>query len=140
VQLDGACAEDGGQRPCVLLDRLVEAPLFEQRVGASEDRLGLGALVGGDPVLEETGVDPETQAEPLDRLSSRARLPPLDLRDVLLGEAVAGELGLCQTGCDAKLAQAFAETRCPCRLGSPGRNPACGARSHQLSEHGGRFT
>ena len=130
MQLDGAGAEDGGQRPRVLLDRLVEASLFEQRVRAGEDRLGLGALVGGDPALEEAGVDPEAQGEPFGRLDSRAGLPALDLGDVLLGEAVAGDVGLGETGGDPKLAEAFAEARCPCSLGSPVREPACGARSH----------
>jgi hypothetical protein len=57
VQLDGAGPEDRGQRPRVLLDRLVEAALFEQRVGAGENRLGLGALIGGDAALKETRVD-----------------------------------------------------------------------------------
>ena len=119
MQLDGAGAEDGGQRPRVLLDRLVEAPFFEQRVRAGEDRLGLGALVGGDPALEEAGVDPEAQGEPFGRLDGRARLPALDLGDVLLGEPVAGEIGLRQTGGDPKLAQALAEARCPCSWAAP---------------------
>ena len=41
----------------------------------------------------------------------RARLAALDLRDVLLREPVAGEVGLRQAGGDAQLAQALAEAR-----------------------------
>ena len=85
-----------GKRPRVLGDRVVEDVLAEQRVGPGEDRLGLGAVVGGDAAREEAGVDAEAQGEPVDRLAGRARLAALDLRDVLLREAVAGQLGLRQ--------------------------------------------
>ena len=88
---------------------VVERVLLEQRIGAGEDRLGLRALVGGDAAREEAGVDPQPQREPLDRLRRRARLAALDLRDVLLREAVAGELGLRQPCGDAQLAQALTE-------------------------------
>ena len=120
LQLDGAGAEHGRQRLRVLADRVVERVLLEQRVGAREDRLGLRALVGGDAAREEAGVDPEAQREPVDRLGGRARLAALDLRDVLLREPVARDVGLRQAGGDAQLAQALTQA---CARG-PGPRPA----------------
>ena len=111
LQLRRAGAEHGGQRARVLVDRGVELVLLEQRLGTREDRLRLRALVGRDAAREEAGVDAEAQREPLDRVRRRARLAALDLRDVLLREAVAGEVGLRQPGGDAQLAQALAEAR-----------------------------
>jgi len=113
VELDGSGAEHSRQGAAIFSDRLVEPMLLEERVGAGEDRLGLRALVGGDAALQEPGVDPEPESEPLDRLGRRARLAPLDLRDVLLREAIAGEVGLRQTGRHAQLAQALAQARRP---------------------------
>ena len=118
AQLGRARPQHGRQRPRVLLDRRVELVLLEQRLGAREDRLGLRAVVGRDAAREEAGVDPQAKREPLDGLRRRARLAPLDLRDVLLREAVAGELGLRQPGGHAQLAQALAEAR---RTGRSGR-------------------
>jgi hypothetical protein len=51
--------------------------------------------------------------EPFDRLRGRARLTALDLADVLLREAIAGELRLRQPSGDAQQAQAIAEPRAP---------------------------
>ena len=131
MQLDRARREDGGQRVHVLLDRVCELVVLHEPVGPCEDRLGLRALVGGDTALQEARVDAEAQREPFDRVGGRARLPALDLGDVLLREPVAGEVGLRQAGGDAKLAQALTEARRLRRGGSPVRDPACGARSHQ---------
>ena len=63
------------------------------------------------PLGEEAGVDSEAVGKPFDRALGRARLAALDLRDVLLGEAVAGELALRQPRGDAKLAKPFPETK-----------------------------
>src|SRR6185436_7380276 len=66
---------------------------------------------GRDAVGEEARVDLEARREPVDRLLRRAGLPALDLRDVLLREAIAGELRLRQARGDAELAQTLAEAR-----------------------------
>ena len=108
-KLGGAGPEHGRQRPRVLGDRLVEPVLLRKRVGAGQDRLGLRPLVRGDAARQEAGVDAQTQRQPLDRVRRRARLPALDLRDVLLREPVAGEVGLRQPGGDAQLAQPLAD-------------------------------
>src|SRR5262249_56692765 len=78
-------------------------------VGAREQRVDATPLVGGDPPLEETGVGAELCRQPLDRLARGPGLPALDLADVLLREAVAGELGLGQAGRHTKLAHALAQ-------------------------------
>ena len=109
AQLGRARSEHGRQRARVLVDRVVELVLLEERLGAGKNRLGLRALVGRDAAREETCVDAQPKREPLDRLRGRARLAALDLGDVLLREAVAGEAGLREPGGDAKLAQALAE-------------------------------
>ena len=111
AELGSARREHGRQRADVLGDRRLDRMLFEQRVGARERRLGLRALVGGDAAREEPGIDAEAQREPFDRLARRPRLAALDLRDVLLREALARDIRLRETGRDPKLAQAFAETR-----------------------------
>ena len=51
----------------------------------------------------------EPLRQPGDRLVGRARLPALDLADVLLREAIAGQRGLRQAGGDAQRADAFAD-------------------------------
>src|SRR5439155_9308627 len=80
-----------------------------QRLGAREGSLEPGALVGRDAAGEEAGVDSQAVGQPLDRALRRARLAALDLRDVLLREALARELALCQAGGDAELAEPFPE-------------------------------
>jgi hypothetical protein len=82
---------------------------LDQRLGPGESALEPAALVGRDTVGEETGIDAEPLGEPVDRLAGRAGLPTLDLRDVLLGEPIAGELALGQPGADAQLAQPLAQ-------------------------------
>ncbi len=127
LQLRRAGSEHRGQCPRVLLDRGVELVLLQQRVGAGEDRLRLRAVVGGDAARQEARVDPQAQREPLDRLRGRARLAALDLGDVLLREALAGEPGLGESRGDAQLAQALSEARPGGRAGGA---HSCGARSH----------
>jgi hypothetical protein len=126
VKLDGACAEHDRQRPGVGGDRIVEEVIGEERVGTRQDRLGFGALVGGDAAGEEAGIDPEAGPEPLDRLRGGARLAALDLGDVLLREAVAREIGLRESCGDAKLAQPLTKTGRAQRS----RTHSCGARRH----------
>jgi hypothetical protein len=80
-----------------------------QRVCAREQRVDATALVGGDAPLEEAGVDAELDREPLDRLPCGPGLAALDLADVLLREAVAGEVGLSQARRHAKLSHTLAQ-------------------------------
>jgi hypothetical protein len=80
--------------------------------------VGASPRVGGDAVGEEPGVDAQPRREPLDRLGGRAGLAALDLADVLLGEPVAGELGLREAGGDAKEPEAVSEPRA--RMGGGG--------------------
>ena len=70
---------------------------------SGESSLEAPPLVGGDAVGEEARVAAELRGEPLDRLDGRTRLAALDLRDVFLGEPLAGELALGQPGGNAKL-------------------------------------
>ena len=67
------------------------------------------ALARRDPDLEERRVDAELRGQPIDRLGGRPRLAALDLADVLLREARAGEVGLSQPAGDAKLAHPLAQ-------------------------------
>ncbi len=60
-------------------------------------------------------VDAEPLGEPGDRVRRRARLAPLDLADVLLREAGAGELRLRQARRDAQRAHALADAARPGR-------------------------
>ena len=62
------------------------------------------------PLARKPASTPSRCGEPLDRLVRRACLAALDLADVLLREALAGELGLRQAGGDAELAQALAQS------------------------------
>ncbi len=99
LELDRARAEHGRERPRVLGDRLVEAVLVEQRLGAREDRLGPCPLVGGDAALRGTSASTPSRSASHSTVSAVGlRLAALDLRDVLLREAVAGELALGQAG------------------------------------------
>ena len=106
---DEAGREDGGARVLDLLDRLFVAVRIRQRLRAGEHRLDATALVGGDALLEEGGVDAELRGQPFDRLMRRARLAPLDLADVFLREPVAREIRLRQARGHAQLPQALAE-------------------------------
>ena len=141
MQLDGAGAEHDREGLAVLGERVVVTMLLEQGLGAGEDRLGPRPLVGGDAAREERPIDAEAEREPLDRLGGRARLPALDLRDVLLGEAVARELALGQARADPELPQPLAEpgharragAGCQGRLGCHGR-AASHPGTHSLAD------
>ena len=138
MQLRCARPEDGRQGQRVLLDRRSELVVLEQRVGAGEDRLRLRAVVRGDAARQEARIDPQSKREPLHRLRRRARLATLDLGDVLLREALAGEAGLRQPCGHPELAQALAEARRP---GRPRRGTrSCGARSHTPAQHAEHLT
>ena len=80
-----------------------------QCLRAREQRVDATALVGGDPALEKAGIGAELDGQPLDRLARGPGLAALDLADVLLREAVAGEVGLRQAGGDAQLPHALAQ-------------------------------
>ena len=82
---------------------------LDESLGAGEGGLDTAALVRGDTVREIARVDIQLTCEPGNRVAGRARLAALDLADVLLGEALARELTLRQTGGDAKLPQTLAE-------------------------------
>ena len=59
---------------------------------AGDHRFGAVALFARDPALEKLDFDAKASGEPLDGLAGWPGLPSLDLRDVLLGEAIAREL------------------------------------------------
>ena len=82
-----------------------------KRLGAREQGLDPAALVRRDPAREEGGIDVQALRQPLHRLGGRTGLAPLDLADVLLREAVSGELRLRQPGGDAEEAEAVAQPR-----------------------------
>src|SRR4029453_7613915 len=86
LQFDGAARDHGLERVRELVDRPGVVALLRERLGPGEDRLRAGAVVAGDAGPEERRVDPEAQRQPFDGLAGRARLAPLDLRDVLLRE------------------------------------------------------
>ena len=121
-------ALDGRRDLLVLDERLVVAVILGERLRAREHRLDATALVRRDPVREEAGVDAQAGGEPLDRLLGRARLAALDLADVLLREAVAGEIGLRHPRRHAQLAHALAELQAgAARCGAGGGGEVCGA-------------
>jgi hypothetical protein len=126
LELGDAGREHRGLAVLVLGDRLVVPVVLGQRVRAREQRVDAAALVGGDAPLEETGVDAELDREPLDRLARGPGLTALDLADVFLREAVAGEVGLGQAGRHAKLphslAQAVARGRTAADIGGSTRH------------------
>jgi hypothetical protein len=74
------------------LQRLLEALSLDRGLGAHNGGLDLGVLVPGLAGLEVGGVDPEPLCDPRERLRRRPRLAALDLADVLLREAVGGEV------------------------------------------------
>src|SRR5829696_1187784 len=98
VQLDGAGSEHSRKRLRVLLDGGGVLLVGRQRVGAGENGLGARTAVGRDAAREKRRIDAQARREPLDGLRRRTRLPALDLRDVLLRETVAREVGLRQPG------------------------------------------
>src|SRR5829696_1574903 len=98
VQLDGAGSEHSRKRLRVLLDGRGVLLVGRQRVGAGENGLGARTAVGRDAAREKRRIDAQARREPLDGLRRRTRLPALDLRDVLLRETVAREVGLRQPG------------------------------------------
>src|SRR5207247_1811333 len=102
--------------PLELLERFLVPPSLEQRIGAGERRLDAATLVGVDAVRQITRVDAEPVGEPADCLGGRLRLAPLDLADVLLREAVAGQLGLGHSTCHPQLPETLPEAKS--RLGS----------------------
>src|SRR5207248_199500 len=107
--------------------------LIEERVGPGQGGLGLRTLIRRDAARKEPGVDAEAHRKPLDRLRGRARLATLDLRDVLLREAIAREIGLRQAGRHAQLAQPFADplpAQSAALDGAGIRGPSCGASTH----------
>ena len=114
-----------GRRSLLVLLRLV------QRLRASKGSFEPGALVGRDAAREEAGVDPEAVGKPFDRPLGRARLAALDLRDVLLREAVARELALRQPRGDAKLAEPFPEAK-SLRAGPASGAAGCFSHGHVL--------
>src|SRR5262249_34187790 len=103
-QAGRACSRGERLERC---SRLLVLLRLVQRLGARERAFEPGALVGRHAAGEETGVDSETIRKPFDRALRRARLPALDLRDVFLREAIAGELALRQPRGDAQLTEAF---------------------------------
>src|SRR5207237_283895 len=109
LQLDGTRRHDRVAGLRVLLDRRREVTALGLRLCPCQDRLGPCALIARDAACEEGRVDAEPAREPADRLGGRTRLAALDLRDVLLREAVAGKIGLCQAGRHAQGAHTIAE-------------------------------
>ena len=109
LELRRARRADGRRNALVGDDGVGEPVGLDERLGTCKHALDPPALVRRHTVREETWVDAEPRREPLHRLASRASLAALDLADVLLREAIAGELGLREPGRDAELAQAFAQ-------------------------------
>src|SRR5439155_23078941 len=109
LELGSTGRGDGRSNLLELAHRLLVAVGLDERLGTGERGLDPAALVGGDAVREIAGVDVEPAGKPGDRIARRARLPALDLADVLLREALAGELALGQTRCDTQLTQALPE-------------------------------
>ena len=88
---------------------ILELLTLDCGLGACDRRLELGHLGGRLAGLEESRVDTEPVGEPSEHLAGRARLPALDLAQVLLRAAIAGELRLRESGTNTQLAQACAE-------------------------------
>ena len=109
LELDRPGGQDCGAGVLELVDRLVVPMGVRERFCPCEHPLDAAPLVGGDPALEETGVGAELGGEPLDRLARGTGLAPLDLADVLLGEALAGQVGLGESGRYTQLPHALAQ-------------------------------
>ena len=102
---------DGGERNADLVDLgddLIVGIGLDRCLRAGDDALHALPFTRGDAGLEDRRVDAEPAREPFDGLARRARLPALDLADVLLREALAGELRLRQPARNAQLADALA--------------------------------
>ena len=110
LELDRGDTRDRRRDARELLERLWILVVLAEGLGPREGRLDPAALVGGDTAGEEAGIDAEPLGEPLDRLLRRASLAALDLGDVLLGEALAREVRLGETGLDPERAQALAQS------------------------------
>ena len=137
VELDGARAEHGGQRPGVLGDRLVENVVFEERVGAGEDRLGLRALVGGDAAREEAGVDAEPEASQ-SIVSAVGRVLPRSICEMYSFEKRSPARSVWVR----PAATRNWRRRSPSRgeRGAAVSTHSCGARRHAGTQHAGHFT
>jgi hypothetical protein len=109
LQLEHDLVGDQLPRVDVLLHGFGEALVLDQGLAAGESGLDAAALVGGDAGLEEERVDVQLPRQVLDRLGGRASFPQLDLADVLLREAVAGQLGLRQARVLPECAQALGD-------------------------------
>ena len=131
VKISQACGTDAGAQLDELILRFVVAAGLEQRFRPGDGAFEAAAVVGRDAVGEKTRIDPEPNGEPIDRLSRGARLAALDLADVFLREALAGEIALCQPGGNAELAQALAKANAR-------RAGLLGARAgFEIVRHGG---
>ena len=78
------------------------------------------ANVRRDTLGEVLPVDSELLREPGHGLVGRPRLAALDLRDVLLREASAGELRLREAGCHAEGTQPLSDSGAPGTAHGPG--------------------
>ena len=95
-----------------------------ERLRTREKRFDPAAQVGRDTVPQDGTIDTESRCEPPDGLFRRTGLAPLDLADVLLREALAGDLGLRQPRRDPECAEPCPEAgSCRrCRRGGCGRD------------------
>src|SRR5262249_23374189 len=132
LEVDRAGGDDDGERIAEPVDRLVVVAALRERLCTREDRLGPGTLVARDAAREERGVYSEPRGEPLDGFTSRLRLAALDLGDVFLREAIAGELALRQPGRDAELAEPVAQPRAARNRGSRACRPALHHAKHAV--------
>jgi hypothetical protein len=82
---------------------------FRQSLGALEPGFGADGVGSADAVLEERAIRAQAGCEPVEHLRVRSCLATLDLADVFLRDAAAGELGLRQTRRVAEHTHAFAE-------------------------------
>jgi hypothetical protein len=92
---------------------------LRERLRARERRLGPCPVLEADAGLEVVRVDAELRGQPLERVGSRARLPALDLADVLLRAPARSEAALGQAGGDPEGADALSDSRFPVYV--PGR-------------------
>src|SRR5207248_2841937 len=113
LELRQARRAGGDEQRIELLLRLVVTAGLEQGLGARERRVEAAAPVGRDAVGQEAGIDPEPLGEPVDRLARGTGLAALDLADVLLREALPGQVALRHRRCDAQLAQPLPEPEEP---------------------------
>ena len=93
----------------IRLDGVVVLLRGGQRLGASQSRLELRSIVRRDPGRQQDWIDAEPICQPGDGGLGRTRLAALDLADVLLREARAGQLRLRQARGHAERTEALAE-------------------------------